>query len=183
MTRVKICNLIFSLCNQRTDKVQICSTDTHGQDILASCLKPNYSLQSGYLLKQTPYPGLLIHVFCQTEIRAAQCPVSAQFWDGASWKKCCIFRGLWSKEKSATQTLMKVGTIQAAAETPQCWAMGDGGAEQTREIKTHGLIGNGYSPVKAMIQLPALLLNELLKPLSTRRGFKIALQSTHAFSF
>lgn len=40
-----------------------------------------------------------------------------------------------------------------------------------------------HSPVKAMIQLPDLLLNELLKPLSTRRGFKIALQSTHAFSF
>lgn len=119
MIKVKMCNLIFSLCNQRTDKVQICSTDTHGQVILPSYIKPNDSLQPGYLLKQTLYPGLLIHVFCQTEIRAAQCHVSTQSWDGASWKKCCIiFRGLWSKDKSATQPLMKVGTTQAAAETP-----------------------------------------------------------------
>lgn len=59
-----MCNLIFSLGNQRTDKVQICSTDTHGQDILPWYLKPNDSLQSVHLLKQTPYPGLPIHVFC-----------------------------------------------------------------------------------------------------------------------
>lgn len=52
MIRVKMCNLIFSLCNQRTDKVQICSTDTHGQVILPSYIKPNDSLQSGYLLNK-----------------------------------------------------------------------------------------------------------------------------------
>lgn len=88
--RVKMWNLIFSLCNQRTDKVQICSTDIHGQVILPSYLKPNDSLLSGYLLKQTPHPGLLIHVFCQTEIRATQCRVTAQPWDGAAWKTAVL---------------------------------------------------------------------------------------------
>lgn len=62
--RVKMWNLIFSLCNQRTDKVQICSTDIHHQVILHLYLKPSDSLLSVYLLKQSLCPALLIHAHC-----------------------------------------------------------------------------------------------------------------------
>lgn len=79
MITVKLWNLIFRVCNQRMDKVQICSTDTHSQVILPLYLKPNDSLLSGYLLKQTLCPGLLIPAHRQTEIRVAKCHVTSRF--------------------------------------------------------------------------------------------------------
>ena len=58
------------------------------------------------------------------------------------------------------------------------WGRADQG-NQNPQVNREWLIIN-HSHVKAMTQIPALSVKNPLKPLSTRRAFKIALQGMHS---